>query len=151
MGCHNINHVNPCHFNHAILKALEPPLAVPVVWNSSGYERWKRCARWRAASRFPPDLKYVDTAVPALLGAPDYFEYASKALLGNAPQPARRTWARRADPRGLIVRQPDPAGLRGGFHARADWIAANLPARGEPMAQYTPAGRARTSRDRPPA
>ena len=36
---HNINIVTGTHFTHSILAALEKPIGVPVVWNTSGYER----------------------------------------------------------------------------------------------------------------
>ena len=38
-GAHNINLVTPTHFAHAIVRALEKPIPVPVVWNTGGYER----------------------------------------------------------------------------------------------------------------
>ena len=38
-GAHNINLVNPTHFAHIVQKL--PPLPVPVVWNSGGYDRVK--------------------------------------------------------------------------------------------------------------
>ncbi len=38
-GAHNINLVTPTHFADVIARSLDPVLPVPVVWNSSGYER----------------------------------------------------------------------------------------------------------------
>ena len=37
-GAHNINLVTPTHFTEAVIKSLEKPLDVPVVYNTSGFE-----------------------------------------------------------------------------------------------------------------
>lgn len=146
MGCHNINLVNPTHFAHAILQALEPSLSVPVVWNSSGYERVETLRALEGRVQvFLPDLKYVDPALSARYsGAPDYFDYASKALLemyrqAGTPELDEDGLIRR----GLIVRHLILPGCAADSMRALDWIAANLPgAWVSLMAQYTPAGRA---------
>ena len=145
-GCHNINLVNPTHFARAILTALEPPLPVPVVWNSSGYERAETLTALEGRVQvFLPDLKYVDSALSARYsGAPDYFEHASKALL----EMYRQVGAPELDGdglirRGLIVRHLILPGCAADSMRALDWIAENLPgAWVSLMAQYTPAGRA---------
>ncbi len=146
-GCHNINLVNPTHFTPAILSALEAPLPVPVVWNSSGYElpETLKALEGRVAV-FLPDLKYVDSALSARYsGAPDYFERASKALvemyhLAGPPQLNEDGLI----VRGLIVRHLILPGCAEDSMRVLDWIKANLPgAWVSLMAQYTPAGRAR--------
>lgn len=145
-GCHNINLVNPTHYAHAILKALEPPLHVPVVWNSSGYERVETLRALEGRVQvFLPDLKYVDSSLSARYsGAPDYFEFASKALLemyrqAGTPQLDDDGLIRR----GLIVRHLILPGCAQDSMRVLDWTADNLPgAWVSLMAQYTPAGRA---------
>ena len=47
-GAHNINLVNPTHWAEAILQSLNEPLAVPVVYNSGGYEKPARSDGLRA-------------------------------------------------------------------------------------------------------
>ena len=146
-GCHNINLVNPTHFTPAILSALEAPLPVPVVWNSSGYELPETLKTLEGrVTVFLPDLKYVDSALSARFsGAPDYFEHASKALL----EMYRQAGAPRLNEdglivRGLIVRHLILPGCAEDSMRVLDWIKANLPgAWVSLMAQYTPAGRAR--------
>ena len=146
-GCHNINLVNPTHFTPAILSALEAPLPVPVVWNSSGYELPETLKALEGrVTVFLPDLKYVDSALSARYsGAPDYFERASKALLEmhrqvGAPQLNEDVLITR----GLIVRHLILPGCAEDSMRVLDWIKANLPgAWVSLMAQYTPAGRAR--------
>jgi len=39
MGVHNINLVTPTHYVHAIAKSLSEKLPVPVVYNTSGYDK----------------------------------------------------------------------------------------------------------------
>ncbi len=145
-GCHNINLVNPTHFTHAILQALEEPLPVPVVWNSSGYELADTLRSLEGVVRvFLPDLKYVGSTPSGRYSeAPDYFEYASKALL----EMYRQVGAPHLDEDGLIqsglvVRHLIlPENAQDSIRV-LDWIAANLPgAYVSLMAQYTPSGRA---------
>ena len=58
---HNINLVTGTHFVNAILSALEKPLPVPVVWNSSGFETLETLRRLEGHVQvYLPDLKYVD-------------------------------------------------------------------------------------------
>ena len=88
-GAHNINLVNPTHFVPAILASLElyRP-AVPVVYNSSGYERVETLRLLEGAvDVYLPDLKYADDALAARLShAADYFAYAGPAILEMARQ-----------------------------------------------------------------
>lgn len=75
--------VTPTHFTPAILEALgEEPWPVPVVWNSGGYERPETLRLLEGRVQvYLPDLKY---ALPGPAGkysaAPDYFEWASRAI-----------------------------------------------------------------------
>ncbi len=50
-GAHNINLVSPTPFVPAIREALQPPLPVPVVWNTGGMSGWRPCGAWRAWCR----------------------------------------------------------------------------------------------------
>jgi putative pyruvate formate lyase activating enzyme len=144
--CHNINLVNPTHFTPAILEALKEPLPVPVVWNSSGYERPETLKRVEGVVRvFLPDLKYVDSALSGRYSkAPDYFEYASKALLEMYRQASAPVLDENGlITSGLIVRHLILPGCADDSMRVLDWIAANLPgAWVSLMAQYTPAGNA---------
>ena len=81
-GAHCVDLVTPTHFTPWILKALEEPLDVPVVWNSGGYESVETLRALEGKVQvYLPDLKYADAALAAeLSGAPDYFETAKAAI-----------------------------------------------------------------------
>ncbi len=85
-GAHNINLVTPTPHLAAILEALaiarEKGLAIPIVYNTSGYER---AATIRALDGlieiYMPDFKYADDqAAQRLSDAKDYVRHASASL-----------------------------------------------------------------------
>ena len=60
-GAHNINLVTPTHFTEAVIKSLEKPLPVPVVYNTSGFETQDTLRRLKGKVQiYLPDLKYSD-------------------------------------------------------------------------------------------
>ena len=64
---------------------VKSELAIPVVYNSSGYEKAEPLKMLEGlVDIYLPDLKYFDSA-PALKysGAEDYFEYASAAAFAT--------------------------------------------------------------------
>lgn len=81
-GVHNINLVSPSHFVPAIAESLTPPLPVPVVYNSSGYETVDTLRKLAGKVQiYLPDLKYADNALAQRYsGAGDYFEVAVAAI-----------------------------------------------------------------------
>ena len=84
-GAHNINLVTPTHFADGVIEALtlaRPRLTVPVVYNSSGYERVETLRRLEGlVDIYLPDFKYVSSELSARYSAaPDYAEVASTAL-----------------------------------------------------------------------
>lgn len=102
-GVHNVSLVTPTHFTHAIVKALRiyKP-RVPVVWNSSGYERVETLRALRGlVDVYLPDFKYADAQTAAeLANAPDYFEVALAAISEMRAQ----TGAAEYDADGLMTR-----------------------------------------------
>jgi putative pyruvate formate lyase activating enzyme len=83
LGVHNLNLVSPSHFAPAIFAALgiyKP--AIPVVWNSSGYESPAVIeAAQRLVDVFLPDFKYYKSSTAdALACAPDYYPAALAAI-----------------------------------------------------------------------
>ena len=82
-GVRNLNLVTASHFTGAVLQALEGGVPVPVIWNSSGYERVETLRRLEGAVQvYLPDLKYLDGAMAARYSAaPDYPETAKAAIL----------------------------------------------------------------------
>ncbi len=83
-GVHNINLVNPTHYAHKIIKVLkkEKP-SVPVVYNSSGYERVSTLKALEGlVDIYLPDLKYISSERSEKYSdAADYFEAASRAII----------------------------------------------------------------------
>ena len=81
-GAHNINLVSPSHYAHVIIKALEKPLPVPVVWNTGGYDSVETLKALEGKVQiYLTDLKYLDSAIAEKYSAAkDYPEVACKAL-----------------------------------------------------------------------
>lgn len=82
-GAHNINLVTPTHFVPLIREALlEKPLPVPVVYNTSGYERPETLRLLHGlVDIYLPDFKYAESSLAAVLShAPDYPETALSAI-----------------------------------------------------------------------
>ena len=81
-GAACIDLVSPTHFTPAVLESLDKPLPVPVVWNSSGYEKPETLRLLEGKVQiYLPDLKYALSA-PAekYSGAGDYFRWASASI-----------------------------------------------------------------------
>ncbi len=81
-GAHNINLVTGSHFINAIVKSLDTPLPVPVVFNCGGYESEESLNKLKGKIQiYIPDLKYADNSLALKYSkAPDYFETATKAI-----------------------------------------------------------------------
>ncbi len=86
MGAHNINLVTPTHFVPQIVTALENAkgrgLSIPIVYNTSGYERVPTLKYLDGLiDIYLPDCKYFSPNISAKYSAaPDYFSCASAAL-----------------------------------------------------------------------
>lgn len=82
----NINLVTPSHYLPVIVPALERAkdngLTIPVVYNTSSYEKAEALKRLDGlVDIYLPDLKYVSSALSAKYSkAPDYFDIASRAI-----------------------------------------------------------------------
>ena len=143
-GAHNINLVTPTHFAPAIREALEAPLAVPVVWNSGGYELPEALRTLEGKVQiYLPDLKYADGALAARYsGAADYFETATAAIREMFRQVGRCVWdADGVLQRGVIIRHLLLPGALENTKAVLDWIVGTFPAGSvlvSLMSQYTP-------------
>ncbi len=85
-GAHNINLVTPTHYVPQIIEALkrakEEGLKIPVVYNTSGYEKTETLRMLRGyVDIYLPDFKYADTRIAKeFSNAPDYPVYAKQAL-----------------------------------------------------------------------
>ena len=143
-GAHNINLVTGTPFVPAILDALERArVAIPVVWNSGGYETVDTLRRLEGAIQiYLPDCKHFSPRLSKLCaGAPDYFEAAAAALR----EMCRQTGAPVYDEAGImqkgtLVRHLILPGCTQDSCRVLDFIAESLP-KGTPvslMRQYTP-------------
>ncbi len=81
-GVTSISLISGTQFIPAIIEALKGGLPVPVVWNSSGYERVETLRMLEGlVDVYLPDFKYMDAALAKRLsGAEDYPEVAVKAI-----------------------------------------------------------------------
>lgn len=85
IGAANINLVTSAHVSNIVAEALslaKPKLTVPVVYNTSSYEKVSALKNLEGlVDVYLPDLKFCSSAVAqAMCGAPDYFDIATAAI-----------------------------------------------------------------------
>lgn len=150
-GARNINLVSPGHVVLPVLRALrialESGLAVPLVWNSNGYDALEVVqALEGVVDVYLPDLKYVSPELSRKYSAaPDYFARASEAVKEmSLQQPVLDLGPDGTARRGLVVRHLLLPGAVEDTLAVLDWIGRNLsPYTGlSLMSQYHPCHRA---------
>ena len=83
LGAHNINLVTPTHYSHAVLSSLEPPLPVPVVFNTNSYDRLDTLRKFSGkVDIYLADFKYADNRLAQRYSSVnDYAEVAWEAIL----------------------------------------------------------------------
>ena len=146
-GAHNINLVTPTHFADKIAMALrevKPTLGIPVVYNSSGYERTETLRMLEGlVDVYMPDLKYgTGETAKKYSSAEDYPEVALAAI----SEMYRQTGAYVLDSddmliKGVLVRHLVLPSCRADSRAALDALASTVPASGillSVMSQYTP-------------
>lgn len=147
-GAHNIDLVNPTHYAHVVAQALEEPLAVPVVWNSGGYDKVETLRALEGKVQiYLPDFKYPDEE-----GAK---KYAAARDYPAVAQAAIREMVRQTGPyemdgqgilkRGVIIRHLLLPGRLNQAKEVMDWVANTFPPHTvlfSLMSQYTPWGKA---------
>ncbi|MCE5196653.1 MAG: radical SAM protein [Negativicutes bacterium] len=143
-GAHNINLVSPTPYVPLIVQALRlQPLRIPVVYNSSGYERVETLRQLEGlVDIYLPDYKYhqADLALQ-YSGAADYPQKAQAAIL----EMYRQVGLPQHDPdgmmqSGLMIRHLILPGHTKNSIAALQWLAEALP-KGvyiSLMAQYCP-------------
>lgn len=151
-GCHNINVVTPTHFSAHVVRALDLAvprgLRLPLVYNTSGWERGEVLRLLDGVvDVYLPDFKYWDPRKAATYsaGAESYPEVTRQALLEmhrqvGVAQPA----ADGLMDRGLMIRHLVMPGDASGTKEVLGWIAASLPKDTyvNVMSQYRPTYRA---------
>ena len=147
-GCHNINFVTPTHYSAHILKAVDKAAAaglrIPIVYNTSGWEREEILKVLDGiVDIYLPDFKYWDPDMSAQYSseAESYPELTKKAILEmhrqvGVAEPARNGLMYR----GLMIRHLVMPNDTSGSEKIMEWIAENLPKNTyiNIMAQYSP-------------
>ena len=146
-GAHNINLVNPTHYAHVVLQALQEPLPVPVVWNSGGYDRVETLRALEGKVQiYLPDYKYhTPEYAGRYSGAADYPETARAAIVEMVRQTGPYCYEDGLLKRGVIIRHLLLPGKLAAAKRVMDWVREEF-APGTVlfslMSQYIPWGRA---------
>lgn len=147
-GVHNINLVNPTHYAHKIRSVLlkEKP-DLPVVYNSSGYERVSTLKSLEGlVDIYLPDLKYISPdRAEKYSDAENYFDFAAKALTEMKRQCPENIFDENGImQKGLIIRHLILPQNTNQSIKILEWIKDNLGTDTiiSLMSQYTPRGQA---------
>ena len=135
IGCHNINLVTPTHVMPNIINAthiaLKKGLHLPLVYNTSGYERLEILKILDGiVDIYMPDIKYMDPdqAAKYSSGASDYPEMAKKAIIEMNRQVGELSIDKRGIAhRGVIIRHLVMPNRVAGTEKLVKWIAETLP------------------------
>ena len=135
IGCHNINLVTPTHVKPNILKAtriaLKKGLHIPLVYNTSGYERLEIIKMLDGiVDIYLPDIKYMDGDMAAKYSsdASDYPEVATAAVFEmNRQVGVHQVDKRGIATRGVMIRHLVMPNRVAGTQKFVQWVAANLP------------------------
>jgi putative pyruvate formate lyase activating enzyme len=135
IGCHNINLVTPTHVMPNILNAtriaLKKGLCLPLVYNTSGYERLEILKILDGVvDIYMPDMKYMDAdqAGKYSSGASDYPEVTKRAIIEMNRQVGELTVDERGiATRGLIIRHLVMPNRVAGTEKLLRWVAETLP------------------------
>lgn len=148
IGCHNINLVTPTHYSPHILKALdiaaEKGLRLPIVYNTSGWERLEILKVIDGiVDIYLPDIKYWDSEMAAKYssGAASYPEITREAIIEmNRQVGVAKPGKDGIMYRGLMIRHLVMPNNVAESEKVMEWIAENLPKDTyvNIMAQYNP-------------
>ena len=135
IGCHNINLVTPTHVMPNILNAtriaLKKGLRLPLVYNTSGYERLEILKILDGVvDIYMPDMKYMDAdqAEKYSSGASDYPEVTKRAIIEMNRQVGELQVNKRGiATRGLIIRHLVMPNRVAGTEKLLRWVAETLP------------------------
>lgn len=135
IGCVNINVVTPTHYSPHIVLALDKAAAkglrLPVVYNTSGWERLEVLKKLDGiVDIYLPDFKYFDSKMSDKYssGAESYPDVTRKALLEMHRQVGvAKPAANGRMYRGLMIRHLVMPNRVSGTKQVVEWIAQNLP------------------------
>lgn len=130
-GADNLELVTPTHFTPQIIRALDMikhKLSIPVVWNSGGYELAETISMLNGyVDVYLPDIKFFSPQVSsACCNAPDYFKYASSAVLKMISQAGKLSFNDEGGlMKGTVIRHLVLPSYRHDSMKIMDWIAEN--------------------------
>ena len=135
IGCHNINLVTPTHVMPNIVNAtriaFKDGLRIPLVYNTSGYERVEMVKLLDGiVDIYLPDMKYMDAdkAAKFSAGASDYPEFAKAAIIEMHRQVGiHHVNSQGIATRGVMIRHLVMPNRVAGTEAFVRWVAENLP------------------------
>ncbi len=135
LGCHNINLVTPTHVMPNIVSAtriaFKKGLRLPLVYNTSGYERVEILKILDGiVDIYLPDMKFMDgdRAAKYLGGASDYPDVAKKAIIEMHRQVGEHLVDSQGIAiRGLMIRHLVMPNWVAGTEKFVSWVAENLP------------------------
>lgn len=128
MGAYNINLVTPTHFTLQIIEALKiyKP-KIPVVWNTSGYEKPETIELLRGlVDVFLTDFKYMGKSAGKLSNAENYSYYATHSIPVMRDIVGLDLIENGLMKKGLIVRHLVLPNLTNDSKEVLDWIQQNL-------------------------
>jgi len=154
-GCQNVNFVSPSHVAHAVAHAVhiarKAGLAVPIVYNTGGYDSLETLALLAGMVEiYMPDFKWADAeAGLKYSGVPDYPRVAAAALAAMYRQVGPlRTDSHGVATGGLLVRHLVMPGDLAGSRQVVETVARIAPgAAMNVMGQYRPSYRAAQYRE----
>lgn len=155
-GVHNINLVTGVHFIPSIISAVEKAksngLKIPIVYNSSGYEKAESIKMLDGiVDVYLPDIKYFSCELSAKYSnAKDYFNFASEAVTEMYRQTGGNTFDENGIlKKGVIIRHMVLPSCREDSYKILDWIRDNIGAEAyvSILNQYTPVYKANEYRE----
>ena len=151
-GAHNINLVTPTMYAYQIKEAIklakEKGLNIPIIYNSNGYESIETIRDLEGyIDVYLPDLKYYSNDMAMKYSkAPNYFEYATKAILEMIRQVGKPNFDENGMiTKGVMIRHLVlPNHIQNTKHI-LKWIKENIPEEIyiNVMAQYFPTYKAK--------
>ena len=128
-GVHNINLVTAVQFVPMIIKSIEMSrrngLTIPIIYNSSGYEKVETIKMLEGyIDIYLPDIKYYSKELSKKYSnAPDYFKYASQAVLEMNSQAGKNEFDKNGIlKKGIIIRHMILPGCKEDSFKVLDWI-----------------------------
>jgi putative pyruvate formate lyase activating enzyme len=155
-GAHNINLVTATHYLDQVLQALDMikgELHVPVLYNSSGYERIEAVRALKDyVDIFLPDFKYMSSDLSWKYShARDYPAVAGAAIKAMIDQTGKPVFDENGIMlKGVVIRHLVLPGARKDSLAVLQWLSDNLPLDKfmlSLMSQYTPAYNSRQHKE----